>query len=201
MEQVAHWTHSSVENFVYEISSTFVAQLETKMEEQEISRSDLAKRLGKTTGRVSQVFNDPGNLGLKLIVEYASELGLKVSLIAYDDNDPNNEKGPINPEVFVKSWEKQGCPSNVFEVEEAKPKSIWTGAAAAIVPVTGAPVFIATAYGAGQASLANPAAEGFSLMNPAKVIVSDLPSVQGTWIGQPILSTLQARKEKICDAA
>ncbi len=137
MENVAHWTQNSIADFVYEISSAFVAQLETKMEKEQISRSQLASRLKKTTGRVSQVFNDPGNLGLKLIVEYARELGMKVSIVAYDDRDPNNEKGPINPEVFVKSWEKLGRPVNLFEVDSVGTTSVETKAITTTVPVGG----------------------------------------------------------------
>lgn len=119
METVGHWTQQSVDDFVYSISASFTGQLERKMQEKEISRSELAAKLDKTTGRVSQVLNDPGNLGLRLIVEYAGSLGMKASVIAYDDNDPDNTKGPINPEVFVKSWEKLGRPSDLFEVEDA----------------------------------------------------------------------------------
>lgn len=135
MENVTHWTQNNIANFVYEISSTYVAQLETKMEKEKISRSQLASRLKKTTGRVSQVFNDPGNLGLRLIVEYARELGMKVSIVAYDDGDPNNEKGPVNPEVFVKCWEKQNCPANLFEVEKAETAAVLTNSITAEVPI------------------------------------------------------------------
>lgn len=133
MEKLVHWTQSSPAGFVYEISSTFVAQLETRMEKEKITRSQLASRLKKTTGRVSQVFNDPGNLGLKLIVEYARELGMKVSIVAYDDGDPKNEKGPINPDVFVKCWEKLGCPANLFEAEGTGRTSVVTSAITANV--------------------------------------------------------------------
>jgi hypothetical protein len=135
MEQVAHWTQGSVANFVYDISSTFVAQLETKMEKDETSRSELAGRLNKSTGRVSQVFNDPGNLSLRVIVEYARELGLKVALVAYDDGDPTNDRGPLNPNVFVKCWEKQGRPSNLFEVNKIETTSFGDRVTAA-APVT-----------------------------------------------------------------
>jgi hypothetical protein len=119
MENVTHWTHQSTADFVYNISSDFVAQLETKMEEEDISRGALANRLSKTSGRVSQVFNNPGNLSLRVIVDYARALGMKVSLVAYDDGDSKNENGPINPDVFVKCWEKCNQPQDLFEVAAA----------------------------------------------------------------------------------
>lgn len=122
MEKLAHWTQRSVADFVYNISSNFVAQLETRMEEKEISRSELAARMNKSNGRVSQVFNNPGNLSLRVIVEYARTLDMKVSIVAYDDGDPDNKNGPINPEVFVKSWEKANRPLDLFEVAGADAK-------------------------------------------------------------------------------
>ena len=119
MENVAQWTQESVAAFVYSISSDFVAQLETKMEKEKISRSELASRLDKSNGRVSQVFNDPGNLGVRLMVEYARALGLKVSIIAYDDGDPENDKGPISPDVFVTAWQRLKQPRDLFGMESA----------------------------------------------------------------------------------
>jgi hypothetical protein len=118
MENVAHWTQQSTADFVYSISSTFVAQIETKMEEEEISRTELATRLKKSSGRVSQILNNPGNMGLKVMVETAGSLGMKVSVIAYDDHDPAGENGPIDPDVFVKCWEHAGRPANLFEAED-----------------------------------------------------------------------------------
>jgi transcriptional regulator with XRE-family HTH domain len=122
MEQLAHWTQRSVADFVYNISSNFVAQLETRMEEKEISRSELAARLNKSNGRVSQVFNNPGNLSLRVIVEFARTLGMKVGIVAYDDGDPANENGPINPEVFVESWEMAKRPRDLFDLVEVDAK-------------------------------------------------------------------------------
>ncbi len=100
-----------------------MAQLETKMEEAGVSRSELALRLNKSSGRVSQVFNDPGNLSLRVIVEYAHALGMKAGLIAYDDGDPENANGPISPDVFVQCWRRANCPSDLFEAEDT---NAWT---------------------------------------------------------------------------
>jgi hypothetical protein len=126
MENVAHWTQQSTADFVYGIAATFVAQIETKMEEGDVSRSEIAKRLNKTSGRVSQILNNPGNLGLKVMVETAGSLGMKVGVIAYDDHDPTNENGPIDPDVFVKCWERAGRPANLFEIEGASAYDIWS---------------------------------------------------------------------------
>lgn len=121
MKALGHWTQKSVADFVHSISSNFVGQLETKMEDEGISKSKLASRLNRTSGRVSQVFNDPGNLSLKTIVEYARGLDMKVGIVAYDDGDHANDRGPINPQVFVDCWKRSGKPSDLFEAANSFP--------------------------------------------------------------------------------
>jgi transcriptional regulator with XRE-family HTH domain len=120
MEAVAHWTQDSIADFIYSISSNFVAQVETKIEEEGISQNDLAIKMNKTSGRVSQVLNNPGNLSTRVMVELARAVGMKVSIVAYDDGDPSNDRGPIDPDVFRRCWERAGRPENLFEVEEGE---------------------------------------------------------------------------------
>jgi transcriptional regulator with XRE-family HTH domain len=119
MSTMTHWTAHSVDDYVYGISAGFTAQIEAKMEAEGVSRTELAKRLNKSTGRVSQVLNDPGNLSLKLTVEYAKALGMEVSVVAYDGTAPSNN-GPVRPDVFVKCWENANRPADLFEAEAGK---------------------------------------------------------------------------------
>jgi transcriptional regulator with XRE-family HTH domain len=125
MKTITHWTQNSPTDFVYSISSNFIAQIEAKIEVEDISQSEIASKMGKTDGRVSQVLNNPGNLSIRVMVELARAMGMKVSIVAYDDHDPTNENGPIDPDVFVKCWEKVGHPANLFEVEDASAYDIW----------------------------------------------------------------------------
>ena len=118
MEAVAHWTQNSPADFIYSISSNFVAQIETKIEEEGISQNEVASKMNKTSGRVSQILNNPGNLSIRVMVELARAFGMKVSIVAYDDHDPNNDRGPVDPDVFVKCWERSGRPANLFEAED-----------------------------------------------------------------------------------
>jgi len=111
-----HWTDESIDDFVYSIASDFVLQLEKKIEEGPVSQAEIAKRIGVSEGRVSQVLNDPGNLTLRNTVRYARALGMKISLIAYADGDPANEKGPVNSEIFTTCWTRQGAPKDFFEL-------------------------------------------------------------------------------------
>jgi hypothetical protein len=109
-----HWTANSIENFTYRIAADFLAQVETKVESGEISRTELAQRLDRTPGRVSQLFNNPGNLTVTSAVRLVRAAGMKVALVAYEDNDPQNDNGPINSAIFHQCWKDMGSPTTFF---------------------------------------------------------------------------------------
>lgn len=110
-----HWTNRDTDDFIYKIGFDFVNQIQDWLDaDLDGSRAAFAKRLGVSKGRVSQVLNDPGNLTLRLVVEYARSLGRKVSIVAYDDCDPGNQNGPINSQVFTSCWENSGRPTDFF---------------------------------------------------------------------------------------
>ncbi len=114
-----HWTQRSIKDYIFRIASDFISQLEDKIESEKMSQDDFANRLQKTKGRVSQILNKPGNMKLEKMVEYAQALGLKVSIVAYEDKgDPNNDKGPINSDIFRTCWEKTGAPRDFWAVAE-----------------------------------------------------------------------------------
>jgi transcriptional regulator with XRE-family HTH domain len=108
------WGNRNIKDLVFQIGFDFVAQLEDIMEDKGIGRTKLAETLGVTKGRVSQILNDPGNLELENIVKYARALNRKVAIVAYDDGDPNNDKGPVSPQIFTTCWEKAGRPTDFF---------------------------------------------------------------------------------------
>ena len=116
MKQQKDWTEQSPGNFVYYIASDFVDKLDEEMRSQRISRNGLAKRLGVTPGRVTQIFQNPGNLTLKVIVRCARAIGIKVALLGYYDGDKENINGPILPEVFFECWSRCGKPKNMFDI-------------------------------------------------------------------------------------
>lgn len=106
----SHWTEKSIDDFVHRISFDFITQLIKRLESSPLSRGELANKLGVSKGRISQILNNPGNLTLRKAVEYARALGMKVSVMAYDDGDPDNVKGPISSEIFNICWENQSQP-------------------------------------------------------------------------------------------
>lgn len=115
---MTHWTESTYKDFLYRIADDFIVQIEDKMESLDISQDELAQMLGVTKGRVSQILNNPGNMKLGNIVKYARTLGMKVSIVAYEDQDPDNINGPINAEIFKICWEKYGSPKDFWEIEK-----------------------------------------------------------------------------------
>jgi transcriptional regulator with XRE-family HTH domain len=119
-EHTAHWTESDVEAFVYRIAFDFVTYVKDLGDRENVSQADLAKRLGVTEGRVSQILNNPGNLTLKMIVKVARALERKVSVVGYDDGDAKNERGPVNAKVFAECWELMGKPADSFGVQDAR---------------------------------------------------------------------------------
>lgn len=112
-----HWTDRSTDDFLYKISADFVQQIENYMAERGMSQAQFAATLGVSPGRVSQVLNNPGNLSLRKVVEYARSIGKKVAVVAYDDGDANNQNGPINSQVFAACWEQAGSPSDLIAMD------------------------------------------------------------------------------------
>lgn len=111
-----HWTEQSPEDFLYSIGSDFVEQLRAKMNALGMSQSKLARAAKVSKGYISQVFNDPGNLTLVTIVKFAKAVGMKVSVVGYEDTNPG--RGPVNAEVFRICWERQGKPADMWSLKE-----------------------------------------------------------------------------------
>ncbi len=111
---IGHWTKDRFTDFVYRISFDFVAQLRNRLEEKSLTRSEFAKLVRVGESRVSQVFNNPGNLGLESMTRYARALGMKIAIVAYDDGDSENQNGPVNSEIFNLCWKRAGAPKDFF---------------------------------------------------------------------------------------
>ena len=116
LNAIKHWTSRSVADFTYRIASDFLAQIENHIEKHGPSRTELAERLERTAGRISQMFN-PGNITTSSAVRLGTVIGMKVALVAYEDNDPTNNNGPINSEIFHQCWKHMGAPKNFYELQ------------------------------------------------------------------------------------
>lgn len=121
MAKNIHWTAKSTNDLVNRLSFDFITQLAKRMESLPLNQSKLARKLRLSTGRVSQILNNPGNLTLNKMTEYARALGLKVTVVAYDDDDPANELGPITSEIFHLCWQKNGKPRDFEAFQQQVP--------------------------------------------------------------------------------
>jgi hypothetical protein len=127
MTNTQHWTSHSLKDFAFWIASDFTAQIESIMEVKPMDNSELAEALDLSPSRVSQVLNNPGNLTLGNSVRFALGIGRKVALVVYDDDDPDNERGPISASVFEECWRRLGKPTEMqpkfhLEATMAPPK-------------------------------------------------------------------------------
>jgi len=123
MANVTHWTERSPNDFLYSIASDFVDQLQDRMAALSMNQSELAKAASVTKGYVSRMFRNPGNLSLITMIRFARIVGMKLSIVGYEDvSDPNNTRGPISADVFRKTWEDAGRPADMwaFEVKTVK---------------------------------------------------------------------------------
>ncbi len=119
MNNESHWTERNIEDFLYSIASDFIEQLQSKMKVIGMTQSSLAKATKLSKGRISQVFKDPGNLELETMIKFARALSMKVSVLAYEDvDDPQNERGPINAEVFRLCWNHLKRPADMWSFKQ-----------------------------------------------------------------------------------
>lgn len=115
-----HWSERSDADRIAQIGFDFIAQLEHIMDDGNISRRDLARRLGVTPGRVSQVMEHPSNLTVTVAMRFALALNRNLALIAYDR--PSREQGPIFSEIFTECWARVGKPRDCFELRRIRPR-------------------------------------------------------------------------------
>jgi len=112
----SHWSERSVDDFAHQISFDFVTQIDNEIDRAKSSQAELARKVGVTKGRVSQILNSPNTISLKNAVKYARAVDRKVALVLYDDNDHKNANGPVNSEIFSQCWTLAGKPTDFFQL-------------------------------------------------------------------------------------
>jgi len=114
-----HWTEE-VGSFQNHVTEELLTALEDRLEAKGLNRRKFAELLGVSEGRVSQIFSDPGNLTLSKMIEWTRKLGLKLSILAYDDDDPDNVLGPVFADVFTGVWEVFEKPRDYEDLARVK---------------------------------------------------------------------------------
>lgn len=113
-----HWTFESEVNLQTRIASDFLAQIEEKIAEKDWTHAEVANALGVTEGRISQVFNNPGNLTLKTMMKMAAAVDLLVSVVAYSLGEASQESGPVASGIFDACWKKLQKPKTHWDLEK-----------------------------------------------------------------------------------
>ncbi len=74
----------------------------TCMENKNISRSDLSKKLGKSRAAISKMLNKTPNITVKKMVQLADAVGVDLKLEAIDQSKDDEKENPIqvNLEIF-----------------------------------------------------------------------------------------------------
>ena len=75
------------EDLIMEVTETLCELLE----KEKVSRKELAERLGKSKGFVSQLLNGGRNLTLRTVADILHVLGYKVTLTPYKEGEPKQE--------------------------------------------------------------------------------------------------------------
>ena len=113
-----HWTSTDDDSFIGRITFDFIAQLEHKLETSGTTQSEMARKMNVTEGAVSQILNlGRTNLNLRTMVKCARALGMKLAVVAYDDGDPQNERGPVGSEIFANCWDRTGRPRDIWSLD------------------------------------------------------------------------------------
>lgn len=119
MSTTRHWTERSVEDFAYGVASDYFDLIRDEMDKQGCSKAKLARMAKLSKGRITQIFQNPGNIEMITITKIARALKLKLALFPYrDSSDPRNERGPINSEVFRLCWEQADSPVDMWAIRE-----------------------------------------------------------------------------------
>lgn len=70
----------SADQKAWRIINQFYHMVLTKMEEENITRADLARNLGKSRAAISQMFNKTPNISIKKMMEIAEAVNLEINL-------------------------------------------------------------------------------------------------------------------------
>lgn len=78
----------------------------TYMEEQQISKADLSKRLGKSRSAISQMFNKTPNISLKKMVEIADAIGLDLRISSPQIHASKKQAEPLGSFRLAETYQE-----------------------------------------------------------------------------------------------
>lgn len=123
-KQILNW-FSDYEYRADAFVDEYLAQLSEKLEKQDISDSELAKRAGVNKSAVSQFFNSSSNIKVKTLFKYADAVGLSLQtpkLINFEIEKINElyERETKSPSKFYSLDELKRIKSKSSSKEDSK---------------------------------------------------------------------------------
>lgn len=73
----------------------------TYMEREEISKADLARRLGKSRAAITQMFNKTPNITIKKMIEIADAIGLDLHISASQEHEDRQCARPTRADLTM----------------------------------------------------------------------------------------------------
>jgi transcriptional regulator with XRE-family HTH domain len=119
MSPEINWPND-VEAAKHHVSFDFILSLQVRMQEKGITVKDLADKVGLTEARVNQFFKSPRKMTLETMNDWALAVGLKLSVVVYDDGDLKHI--PVFGETFNHLWITHGKPYSFNECEAIRKK-------------------------------------------------------------------------------
>ncbi|MCP3681286.1 MAG: helix-turn-helix transcriptional regulator [bacterium] len=114
-----HWTEDAGA-FRHWVVDEFVDVIKARLKEKNISQETFADMANCSKLAVLEILNKEEYqlLGISDMIKWARALGLKLSIVVYDDDDPDNKLGPVFAEAFVDLWDKCLRPRNFKALKE-----------------------------------------------------------------------------------
>lgn len=107
-----HWAHEDIAAYQDFVSMNFADQISDQMERKGISQASMAKALGVTEGRVSQILGGNPNLTLKTMIRMVQAIGLDMCVVAYEQDKSGETKIPLYGQTFKACWDVLGQPTS-----------------------------------------------------------------------------------------
>lgn len=105
------------------MSADFVNEILLAMDVAGVDEKKIESDLGLEEGAIRGVFSHPESLSMEMVVKLTEALGLRCCLVTYkppvDLAGLDHTSGDLSPQEFRRSWEAMGCPTTIFELEDA----------------------------------------------------------------------------------
>jgi len=127
-QRAQHWT-TTVDKFTSAILMDFMCSFENIIESKHLNLERVAERMNQIKDEEDSVEYTPEliqtvidtaaehEVNVSTLVLFARALGMKVSLVLYYDDDPDNLQGPVLGETIMQCWADAGYPRDI-DLEE-----------------------------------------------------------------------------------